>query len=429
MFPAVLQGTMTPSSRRAFALGTVSTVTALAGCMGLSNPLGGGSRSAGRDGSATGEDTGSSEPASSPGPSSSASGSTSSSKPPLADRQHYIPFRPAFLRKEVLSGGPGKDGIPAIDEPTFAPAREAPAALGPGSVVFGVVHDGAVKAYPQYVLVWHEIANDTLGDVPVSVTYCPLTGTVMGFERGETTFGVSGDLVNSNLVMYDRASDSRWPQMLATAIAGPLLEASLREFPLTWTTWKRWRDAHPDTLVLTEQTGYVRDYGGDPYGSYTPPGGYYADESTLFAPLRENDRYHPKRVVVGARTAEGALAFSKPALREQGLLEGTTRAATELATSTAIGTPTSTATGAATGSDDSDTDGGTPLLAAYDPALDAATVYRNPEAVAFEYREGTLVGPNGETYAPDALPLEAVMAYDAMWFAWAGFYPNTAVVE
>jgi len=211
-------------------------------------------------------------------------------------------------------------------------------------------------------------------------------------------------------VMYDRATDSRWPQMLATAISGPLSERSLREFSLAWTTWNEWQDAHPDTVVLTEETGHIRDYGSDPYGSYTPPGGYYADTGTLFAPLRESDRYHPKDVVVGARTPEGAIAFYEPALRKRGLLEGTTSTATETATAP-------------------ETANGTPLLAAYDPTLDGATVYRNPDETAFEYRNGRVVGPDGNGHAPDRLPLEEVISYDAMWFAWAGFYPNSTVVE
>jgi hypothetical protein len=395
---------MSPFSRRAFAVGTL---TALTGCAGLSGSSSD-SRSAGRVELSGSDATDRSTAA-------STAGATVGSGPPLADRQPYVPFEPAFLRERVLSGGPGKDGIPAIDEPTFVPASEAPSALGPESVVFGVVHDGAIKAYPQYVLVWHEIANDTLGGTPVSITYCPLTGTTMGFERGETTFGVSGKLLNSNLLMYDRATDSWWPQMLATAISGPLLGEALREVPLAWSTWKGWREAYPETLVLTEDTGYVRDYGGDPYGSYGPPDGYYADRGTLFAPLHEDDRYHPKSVVLGARTTEGAIAFPEPALRQRGLLEGTTSASDATNGTDTGGTDTAEA--------------GTRLLAVYDPTLDAATVYRNPEGLAFEYRKGTVIGPDGGSYAPDALPLEAVMGYDAMWFAWAGFYPNTAVAE
>src|SRR6056297_76969 len=208
----------------------------------------------------------------------------------------------AALRDEVLSGGPPKDGIPSIDEPKFWDAREADSELRPEDVVFGLVRNGEMKAYPQKILVQHEITNDVVGDEPVAVTYCPLTGTAMGFRRGETTFGVSGKLVNNNLVMYDRATDSRWPQVLGTAISGEFEGQSLQEFRLVWTTWKRWKAAHPETQVLSTDTGYVRNYGQDPYGSYVPnPSGYYVRDSTLFPPLGQDDRLPNKRVVLGAR--------------------------------------------------------------------------------------------------------------------------------
>jgi hypothetical protein len=424
-------------SRRAFALAGVS---AFAGCTGLSNSLGGGSSSRGRTDAASGSADRSAATGNADASTASTAGAETEagtegaddSEPPLANGRLHVPVPMEELRQAVLSGGPGKDGIPSIDEPTFTSASEAPGLLGPDSIVFGVARNGVVKAYPQYVLVWHEIANDTLGDLPVSVTYCPLTGTTQGFYRGETTFGVSGNLVNSNLVVYDRGTDSRWPQMLATAISGSLAGRSLREFPLTWTTWGRWKREHPETQVLTEETGYVRDYGRDPYGSYAADSGYYADRGTLFAPLRENDRYHPKAVVVGARTTDGAIAFYEPALRKQGLLEGVPSADAGPATTTGttIATDgTSEANGTSGADGGSETAGRTSLVATYDPVLDGATVYRNPEGIAFEYREGRVVGPDGDVHAPDALPLEEVMGYDAMWFSWAGFYPNTAIVE
>jgi hypothetical protein len=280
-----------------------------------------------------------------------------------------------------------------------------------GEVVFGVVApDGTAKAYPQYVLVWHEIVNDRLGERPVSVTYCPLTGTAMGFARGETTFGVSGNLLNSNLVMYDRATDSRWPQMLGTAIEGVHEGAALRGFRLVWTSWAEWRDAHPETLVLTEDTGYARRYGSDPYGQYDPPRGYYAEDSTLFPPLTRDGRLEAKAVVFGVRGPETApAAFSKASLRERGLLRSDDGSGRE---------------DGGDGGDDRD-----PLLAVSDPTLDTAYAYRNPDGVALEYRDGTVVADDGTEHAPADLPLDRVPGYDAMWFAWAGFYPETPLYE
>lgn len=299
------------------------------------------------------------------------------------------------LRDGVRSGGPPKDGIPSIDDPQFVEADDAPEKLAPGDVVFGVVRDGEAKAYPQYVLVWHEIVNDVLGGDPVTVTYCPLTGTAMGFERGETTFGVSGRLLNSNLVMYDRGTDSRWPQMLATAISGPMEGESLREFRLVWTTWDQWRTAHPGTTVLSEETGYVRDYGRDPYGNYNPRRGYYERDSTLFAPLAEDDRFTAKEVVFGSRPRTGPLALRKSALKDTGLAE------VQRSDETFVGV--------------------------YDDRLDTAYLYRNPDRIEFTREDGRAVAEDDTSYAPDELPLERVYLFDAMWFAWAGFYPNTSV--
>ncbi|WP_303908217.1 DUF3179 domain-containing (seleno)protein [Thiohalomonas denitrificans] len=119
----------------------------------------------------------------------------------------------------VVAGGPGRDGIPSIDKPRFIPPEEADRYLSSDDIVFGVTLNGQAKAYPRGILVWHEVVNDRIGDRTISITYCPLTGTALGFERGDTTLGVSGQLVNSNLILYDRATESLWPQILSTAIS------------------------------------------------------------------------------------------------------------------------------------------------------------------------------------------------------------------
>jgi hypothetical protein len=298
------------------------------------------------------------------------------------------------LRDRTRSGGPPKDGIPSVDEPTFWSVAEADEFLAPGDVVFGVAGEEDVKAYPQRILVWHEIANDVIDGEPVTVSYCPLTGTAMGFFRGETEFGVSGKLVNSNLVMYDRETDSRWPQVLATAMSGPFEGQSLSEFPVTWTTWEQWKAAHPDTVVLSEETGHVRNYNRDPYGQYNPPRGYYSNANTLFAPLSRDNRYMEKEVFIGARPPEGAIGFRKESLRKADILTGEVDDAT--------------------------------FHAVYDPPFDTAHVYRG-DGSDLSYSDGQ-VTVGGETVAPDAVPLEPVVDLDAMWFAWVGFYPGTVVV-
>lgn len=313
---------------------------------------------------------------------------------PTAERPLHMAHDVGTLRNNVVSGGVSKDGIPSIDDPQFAAAADAD--LDDGDPVFGVERNGESKAYPQYVLVWHEIVNDAVGGEPVAVTYCPLTGTAQGFERGDAEFGVSGRLLNSNLVMYDRVTDSRWPQMLATAIDGQLEGRTLREFPVVWTTWRNWREAHPETRVLTDDTGYARRYGSDPYGNYNPRGGYYASDSTMFASLVEDDRAHPKDVVIGTRTAEGALAFGKTALLDARVLSGML----------------------------ADME----YVAVADAGLGTGYVHENPDGLDLT-PDGTEYQINGESYTAETLPLERSLAFDAMWFAWAGFYPDTTYVD
>ncbi|WP_276300538.1 DUF3179 domain-containing protein [Halorussus lipolyticus] len=372
---------MEGSSRRTFVAAAGVALSGFAGCIGRAGP------------GAGAQDDEETTP------------TTTASRPtqqgiPVADDRLPVEYDFEKLREEVLSGGPPKDGIPSIDEPKFRDAGKADDELRPEDVVFGLVRNGEVRAYPQRILVHHEIVNDVVGDEPVSVTYCPLTGTAMGFERGETTFGVSGKLVNNNLVMYDRETDSRWPQVLATAISGTFEGESLREFRLVWTTWDRWKAVHPETAVLSTDTGHVRNYDNDPYGSYVPNrSGYYVRDSPLFPPLGSDGRLPNKRVVMGSRTGSGRIAFDKSVLREEGLLSGEV--------------------------------GGTPHLAVYDSALDTGYVYRNPEGASFgreEGAQGQVVAGDGTSYDPANLPLDRVYAFDAMWFAWSGFYPSTELV-
>ena len=331
------------------------------------------------------------------GPDRTASaGDASTGGPPTADRSLPEEYATDELEDASLSGGPGQDGIPSVDDPQFASADDPPSNLADGDPVFGVELNGESKAYPQYTLVWHEIVNDVVGGESVAVTYCPLTGTAQGFYRGDVELGVSGRLINSNLVMYDRGTETWWPQMLAWGVRGPLEGAYLEEFQVTWTTWERWRDGSPETVVLTEDTGYVRNYGDDPYGAYNPPVGYYENEATLFSPLATDDRFPPKEVVIGVRNADGAMAVPKATLREREVIEGTMNDVR--------------------------------YVTVYDDALDTGYAYRNPDDEPVECDDGVLTVA-GTRYDPQSLPLEREIGFDAMWFAWYGYYPSTAVHE
>jgi hypothetical protein len=170
---------------------------------------------------------------------------------------------------EILSGGPPRDGIPAIDEPRFVTAEEADEWLEPQEpVIFLQIGDDA-RAYPIQVLMWHEIVNDTVGGVPVLVTFCPLCNTAIGFERtldGRVLdFGTAGRLRNSNLIMYDRQTESWWQQATGGAIVGELTGRQLTFRPASIIAWADSKATHPGGEVLSRETGYGRDYGRNPY--------------------------------------------------------------------------------------------------------------------------------------------------------------------
>ncbi|MDP9397906.1 MAG: DUF3179 domain-containing protein, partial [Actinomycetota bacterium] len=175
---------------------------------------------------------------------------------------------------EVVSGGPPPDGIPPIDDPRFLAAGEVDWLAGDEPVVALQVGDRH-RAYPVQIMIWHEIVNDELAGTPVAVTYCPLCNSALAFDRrlGERllTLGTSGKLYRSDLVMYDRQTESLWSQIEGRAIGGHLAGEKLRRVPVQVVTWDAWRQAHPDGQVLSRETGVERDYGSNPYVGYDAP--------------------------------------------------------------------------------------------------------------------------------------------------------------
>ncbi len=198
---------------------------------------------------------------------------------------------------EVFDGGPGKDGIPALTEPAYISAGAADY-LTDDELVIGFVHGDEARAYPHQILDWHEIINDRVGDVNISVTYCPLTGTGIGWNRkidGEvTTFGVSGLLYNSNLIPYDRKTDSNWSQIRLDCVNGELRGKDVETFPLIETTWKTWKEMYPSSTVVSQETGHDRNYGRYPYGNYRT-----AHDYLIFPVANEDDRLPNKERVLG----------------------------------------------------------------------------------------------------------------------------------
>ena len=198
--------------------------------------------------------------------------------------------------EEILQGGPPKDGIPAIDRPTFVAARDA-TDLRPNDMVLAIVRNGIAKAYPIRILNWHEVVNDRFGADDIVITFCPLCGSGVAFESKAggraLRFGVSGLLYNSDVLLYDRETHSLWSQIRAQAVAGPLKGGRLAAVPVLHTTWADWRARHRDSLVLSQKTGFSRDYDGDPYAGYEK-------SAELIFPVRfRAEGYHPKERVLG----------------------------------------------------------------------------------------------------------------------------------
>ena len=217
------------------------------------------------------------------------------------DRSHGIDNPPIELgtavpKEEILGGGPGPDGIPALESPIFM-QNSGSVTLNSSELVVGVKIGNDVRAYPHRILNWHEVVNDQFNMAGQSerstLSYCPLTGSAVLWksfmEFNDKTFGTSGALYNSNLVMYDRQTESLWSQMFEQSIRGPQIQRIPERLQVVETTWGTWKSMYPETMLLTEETGYSRDYNDYPYGSYRE------DNSLLFPVDNQDDRRLPRK--------------------------------------------------------------------------------------------------------------------------------------
>jgi len=269
---------------------------------------------------------------------------------------------------QILDGGPSKDGIPAILQPRFIRAASA-LFLAPEDRVVGVIVEGTARAYPLKILDWHEVVDDAVGGKSFAVTYCPLTGSAIVYNRElgtkPLTLGVSGKLYESNLLFYDKATESLWSQIKGEAVAGPLTGRRLRALTSVVTSWAVWRKAHSDTLVLDVNTGYSRDYGIDPYE------GYESSDEVMFPVSRTDSRLPAKERVLGLSIngADEAFAFSR------------------------------------------------------------LTSAKPPLKVDLGGQHVTVIFDAHSQTAGAAIAGKRVPAYTGYWFAWAAFHPNTAIWE
>ena len=272
--------------------------------------------------------------------------------------------------KDILQGGPPRDGIPSIENPKFVTAAAANF-MRPTDRVIGITINGESRAYPINILNWHEIVNDQIQGVPVSVTYCPLCGTGLVYEakvRGRVLkFGVSGLLYNSDVLLYDRQTETLWSQILSKGINGPMKGQKLTMVPSSQTSWASWLQKQPNTKVLSTDTGFSRDYRRSPYGDYDQ------NTETYFPVSARSKAYHPKERVLGISVNGQYKAYP---FVELGKL-GTNRI--------------------------KDNFQGQNLTINFDVAN----------------RDGEVLGANGK-------PLELVNSF---WFAWYAFHQNTAVFK
>jgi hypothetical protein len=322
----------------------------------------------------------------------------------------------------VVDGGQPPDGIPALDAPRFQRTGDVHW-VDDAEQVLVVEVRGEARAYPLQVLTHHEIVNDTIRGVPVAVTYCPLCASGVAFDRrvGDRvlSFGTSGMLYLSDLVMYDRQTESLWPQIEGTAVAGVLTGTELSVLPASMVSWAQWREAHPDAWVLSRQTGFSRQYGANPYYQYDDK----ASLPLFLAGPIDNRIEWLKQPVVGIASGGDALAIDVEALREDGVRDVTV----DGRDLTVWWLP-----GARSSLDDVEVGEGREVgtTAVFDPVLDGRrlTFTRTGDTITDAQTSSTWDALGRAVSGPLAgAKLTPVVHTSTFWFAWSSFHQGTRV--
>jgi hypothetical protein len=335
--------------------------------------------------------------------------------------KHSVPF------EEISSGGPPPDGIPPIDEPRFESIESADAWIEDVEPVIFLDLEGIARAYPLQIMTWHEIVNDQVGNTPVAVTFCPLCNTALVFMRptiaGETlTFGTSGNLRNSDLVMWDRQTESWWQQFSGEAIVGDLTGTKLEFLPSAIVSWADFKANHPDGEVLSIDTGFNRSYGRNPYSGYDDVNSY------PFLFTGEVDGRLPAMArVVGVLLNDGqGKAFSRSILQEELVLN-------EIVgdTKIVIFWKPGTASALDTGQIASGRDVGT--TAVYLAELEGMELTFKPgiNDTFIDQETGTTwdVFGNALSGPQEGSQLTPIPHHDTFWFAWGAFVPESDLVD
>jgi len=347
-------------------------------------------------------------------------------EPPASAREFKTDFsKHSVPYAEILSGGPPKDGIPTIDNPTFVSIAQAHEWLKPNEPIILFEAGGETRAYPIQILMWHEIVNDTVGGVPVVVTFCPLCNTAIAFERtvdGRVLdFGTTGRLRYSNLIMYDRQTETWWQQATGAAIAGELTGANLRFRPAAIIAWSDFKHAHPDGAVLSRDTGFQRNYGQNPYTGYDDVN----NTPFLYHGPQTPGKLSPVARVLTVDLNGEAVAYPYELLQQVGVVNDTV-GGTEMVVLWAAGT--------ASALDDSTVSGGRDVGAAnaYARTLDGQrlTFVRNGQRTVDKETgsEWNVLGQaiGGKLAGKQLTPLAAVNHF---WFSWAAFKPDTRIYQ
>jgi Protein of unknown function (DUF3179) len=332
--------------------------------------------------------------------------------------KHSVPL------SEFQSGGPPRDGIPPVDEPKPTSQADAQGWLSDREPVLAVEVGDETRAYPLQILVWHEIVNDTLGGRPIAVTYCPLCNSSLVFDRrvgGRTlTFGTTGNLRKSDLVMWDRQTESWWQQLSAEAVVGELTGTSLRVLPSQTLSWADFKRIHPGGDVLSRDTGVERDYGSNPYAAYDQP-----DSEPFLFEGETDDRLPPKERVVAIFAGEKTVVvpFSRLARDPVVQTEAGGRPVTVLYKRGVL-SPLDAA------SIEGSRDVGT--AAAFDPRVDGRALSMERRGDGFFDREtGSRWDIAGRAVAGELAGerLAPVRHDQQFWFALAAFVPDARIVR
>lgn len=348
-------------------------------------------------------------------------------EPPLnADFQFTTDFsRHTVPYSDVLSGGPPKDGIPAIDNPLFTSVSEADEYLQDlEPVIFFQVGEDA-RAYPLQVLTWHEIVNDVVDGKPVAITFCPLCNTAIAFDATfdgqELDFGTTGRLRFSNLIMYDRQTETWWQQATGEGIAGEYAGEQLTFLPASIIGWAEFKDEFPDGKVLSRETGFVRDYGRNPYAGYDN-----INSSPFLFRGPETPGVLPAMARVLTVDLDGeAVAFPYELLQEQSVINDTISGSKVVV----FWQP-----GTASALDSSRIAEGDDVGAgvAFSPIVDG-------QVLTFSLVDGKIIddqtGSQWDVFGQatsgelSGTQLEPVVSVNHFWFSWAAFKPETRIYQ